>query len=309
MTDNTQPEALRLAEILEGDYCPDWFYEQGVDEVAAELRRQHARIAELEAVGAGGVQALRKCLHHISEPTPRRAGWLEHLGFELREHGGVRLVVDDSGNEREATLTERVLWDALLEADGKKAEPAAVAGPDGWKLAPVEPTQAMLGKVDGLTCIDFTALGEEGAFTNDELRAIYQAFLAASPTPPAEQQAAQVTIDFSQVGTAGPFPVVNGRVSLPDSTMQDLVRMLRPTYEAEQQAAPQPAPAPLSDAVVKDAARYRWLRTNAIGAFRTNNGNGPVSVYHLSKIPAIAGIPEETDAAIDAAIAAQKGTP
>ena len=59
MNDNTQPEALRLAEILEGDYCPDWFYEQGVDEVAAELRRQHTRIAELEseleAVGAGGV--------------------------------------------------------------------------------------------------------------------------------------------------------------------------------------------------------------------------------------------------------------
>ena len=59
MTDRTDPEALRLAEILEGDYCPDWFYEQGVDEVAAELRRLHARIAELEAqleaIGAGGV--------------------------------------------------------------------------------------------------------------------------------------------------------------------------------------------------------------------------------------------------------------
>ena len=71
--------------------------------------------------------------------------------------------------------------------------------------------------------------------------------------------------------------------------------------------APQPAPAPLSDDVVKDAARYRWLRTNAIGAFRTNNGKGPVSVYHLSKIPALPGIPEETDAAIDAALAAQGG--
>jgi hypothetical protein len=54
-----QPEALRLAEILEGDYCPDWLYERGVDEVSAELRTQHARIteleAQLEAVGAGGV--------------------------------------------------------------------------------------------------------------------------------------------------------------------------------------------------------------------------------------------------------------
>jgi hypothetical protein len=57
---------------------------------------------------------------------------------------------------------------------------------------------------------------------------------------PAEQQAAQVIIDFSQVGTAGPFPVVNGRVSLPDATMLDLVHMLWPTYEAQaQQAAPQ----------------------------------------------------------------------
>ncbi len=177
------PEALRLAHIFDNPLPPEW---PDMVAAAAELRRQHARIAELEAVGAGGVQPLRKCLHHISEPTPRRAGWLEHLGFELREHGGVRLVVDDSGNEREATLTERVLWDALLEADGKKAEPAAVAGPDGWKLAPVEPTQAMLGKVDGLTCIDFTALGEEGAFTNDELRAIYQAFLAAAPQPAPE---------------------------------------------------------------------------------------------------------------------------
>ena len=60
--------------------------------------------------------------------------------------------------------------------------------------------------------------------------------LAASPTPPAEQQAEQVIIDFSQVGTAGPFPVVDGRVSLPDSTMQDLARMLRPTFESERQA-------------------------------------------------------------------------
>ena len=61
------------------------------------------------------------------------------------------------------------------------------------------------------------------------------------------------------------------------------------------------------DSVLEDAARYRWLRINAIGAFRTNDGKGPVSVYHLSKIPAIPGIPEETDAAIDAAIAAQQG--
>ena len=57
MTDNTQPEAMDLA---------DWLEAVGggpsAKRCAALLRRQHARIAELEseqeAVGAGGVQAL-----------------------------------------------------------------------------------------------------------------------------------------------------------------------------------------------------------------------------------------------------------
>ena len=71
MTDNTQPNALRLADRLQahvatyqqlsedepGGYASEM--DQAMDEAAAELRRQHARIAELEseleAVGAGGV--------------------------------------------------------------------------------------------------------------------------------------------------------------------------------------------------------------------------------------------------------------
>ena len=80
---------------------------------------------------------------------------------------------------------------------------------------------------------------EDDEGRNDALEAqahaVVAALNAASHTPMAGQQ---VIIDFPQVGTAGPFPVVDGRVSLPDSTMQDLVRMLRPTYEAEQQAQP-----------------------------------------------------------------------
>ena len=83
---------------------------------------------------------------------------------------------------------------------------------------------------------------------------------------PADQQAEQVIIDFAQVGTAGPFPVVNGRVSLPDATMQDLVRMLRPTYAAEQvapKAAPQPAPAPLSESEYKRGYRDGYERRDA----------------------------------------------
>ena len=53
-----QPEALRLAAEL--DETPDFAVDPNmVDDLAAELRRQHARIADLEAqleaIGAGGV--------------------------------------------------------------------------------------------------------------------------------------------------------------------------------------------------------------------------------------------------------------
>lgn len=45
--------------------------------------------------------------------------WMERLGFELRQHDDmVWIVVDDCGGEREATLTERVLWGALMEESG-----------------------------------------------------------------------------------------------------------------------------------------------------------------------------------------------
>ena len=58
---------------------------------------------------------------------------------------------------------------------------------------------------------------------------------------------------------------------------------------------PQPAPVPLSDDVVRDAARYRWLR--ATTNYVTSNG----------KRIDVRNMPEKWDAAIDAAIAAQGG--
>jgi uncharacterized 2Fe-2S/4Fe-4S cluster protein (DUF4445 family) len=47
MTD--KPVKERLAEILAGDYCPHWFYEENMDEIVAELRRQHDEIEALQA--------------------------------------------------------------------------------------------------------------------------------------------------------------------------------------------------------------------------------------------------------------------
>lgn len=58
-TSTEQPEALRLVEWIESDMSCD-----GDADIVAELLRQHARIEELEeqlsAIGAGGVEPLRK---------------------------------------------------------------------------------------------------------------------------------------------------------------------------------------------------------------------------------------------------------
>lgn len=64
---------------------------------------------------------------------------------------------------------------------------------------------------------------------------------------------------------------------------------------------------PVDAAVQQDAERYRWLREYAIGAYTTVQGKGSTVIYLLTKAPALDGIGEETDTAIDAARATQEG--
>ena len=137
MTDDTQPEALRLAEILEGDYCPDWFYEQGVDEVTTELRRQHARIAELEAqleaVGAGGVSGPMmgqpQAMPDLSALTERGAtAW---AGVDAQ---GLRDGVASAGSEPVAwqyrSVRDKGLWFDCTEERAKQR----AAHPETWDV-------------------------------------------------------------------------------------------------------------------------------------------------------------------------------
>ena len=264
-----------------------------VQELGAMLRGNcNRRIveleAQLEAIGAGGVEPLRprKCLHKISEPTPRRAGWLDQLGFELVEHGGVRLVVDDCGNEREASLTERVLWDALIEADGKKAAHAAVAVPDGWKLVPVEPTEDMKAAAvkyaNGAAVYKNVAAEalriEEGIYGE-----VYEAMLTAAPQPPAQ---AQEPFGYFR---AEPF-------GWTDCASDD--EGAKALYE---HPATQPAPVAQGDA--EDAARYRWLREN----WFTMDSNYKTCISFRTNRPRWSDFSEkELDAAIDAARAQAK---
>lgn len=157
MTDTKQPEALRLAEILEGDYCPDWFYEQGVDEVTAELRRQHARIAELEAqleaIGAGGVSGplmgQPQAMPDISALTERGAqAWAG---------------VDAQGLRDNFTAADM----ATAEARGFRDGVASVAANAGSEpVAQPSDADAILSKIFDLFLIGKLARTESTILTN-----------------------------------------------------------------------------------------------------------------------------------------------
>ena len=98
MTDSTQPEALRLAGLLE--LAPeDGVEPQTAEDAAAELRRQHARIAELEAkleaIGAGGVSGPLM----DRAPLAASAGSEPVAGAVLDSEGSVCLI--RRGTERD----------------------------------------------------------------------------------------------------------------------------------------------------------------------------------------------------------------
>ena len=143
MTDSTQPEALRLADELE-------FVSGGwgvADQCCAELRRQHARIAELEseleAVGAGGVSG--PLMGIAAPPTAQAEGWrpistapkdgaLIVLGARNGVWLGKYLPVYQSGYRPENP------WSSMLLNHDHMAE--RYTRPTHWMPLPPPPTSA-----------------------------------------------------------------------------------------------------------------------------------------------------------------------
>ena len=130
MTQTQQPEALRLARKFEevgfmGDhrFAKDYWCRQA----AAELRHQHARIAELEAqlsaIGAGGVEPLRK---------QAEDGWIQdgpllyRLTDERRPKNRDEIIVTMANSSRtEEARTRRAgeLLDAIRAAAPQAVHP------------------------------------------------------------------------------------------------------------------------------------------------------------------------------------------
>ena len=149
-------------------------------------------------------------------------------------------------------------WEAAVGAGGVQALSGAPAVPVGWKLVPVEPTNDMQKAADEWAAKGF-----------DWPKAVYRAMLAASPTPPAEQQAAP---------KAAPAWEHHARkltqwlhcMSHNDSYFGEpagLVKQVTGELNRLIGAAPQPAPAPLSDNVVQKA----WALLDELEKLRSVN--------------------------------------
>ena len=142
MTQAQQPEALRIADLLE--QCSLNSLLSPFMEVANELRRQHARIEELEAqlsaIGAGGVEPLRKAAAAdapvvLPEPDAYLYTSGNHRGVSLEWRGQSDMA---EGTERHALYTERQVR-ALL---GGVFAPAAqgMNAPNEWEDIRTLPT-------------------------------------------------------------------------------------------------------------------------------------------------------------------------
>ncbi len=213
------PKALRhAADIEHWAKCDNGLRGTELRAAAAELRRIHAYAMELES------QVFVDCMTH--EPSPQR---------EAQEP--IAYLYHDARTPADAHpwLHSTMLVLAADRRPGLRGETPLYAAPQPATADAQEPA-ATVFMMEALTPgggVKYHATIHRPLPAGTKL---YTAPIALA----GGVQATSVVIDFAQIGSAGPFPVVNGRVSLPDATMKDLVRMLRPTFEAQAPAALEP---------------------------------------------------------------------
>lgn len=197
---NTQPEAIRLAEVFETyavDHQPDgWpaIRQETLNSAAAELRRLHAenealRVAlEQQAVEPQQLKSpcARQCEAQafkieIRQLTRLVADYMEIIAKQrvaMKEAHRVLGTLDVSITSR--TLGARCGLAEAMELGISAPQPAQQPGVEserGWKLVPVEPTPEMLQAGRDVEC---TASDDDCA---EDYRAVYKAMMAAAPQP------------------------------------------------------------------------------------------------------------------------------
>ena len=162
-----KPEALRLAANLEANMC---------HQAARELRRQHARIVELEgqleAIGAGGVEPLRK---QAAAPLPLLLRDIARdLGITVPQ---ACIALKPLGNYSTNSAVTAEMARMLRDHFPATAHPAEGVPEQAAKLPPLpEPTAFLVCKGSEVTA---------RAWNIDQMRAYAAAAIAA--THPTQQ--------------------------------------------------------------------------------------------------------------------------
>ena len=180
MTDNTQPKALRLAELLTADEWPgNMTLVSYARECVAELRRQHACIAELEAqlesIGAGGVNSplmgQPQAMPDLTALTERGAkAWAGVDAQALREgrwymvtHDGVATLCEDSRDAEKEAKDADMAWPHSGPHRAVQLVEASTAGFTAADMA----TAAAQGFRDGVASCAASAGSEPVAWVNE----------------------------------------------------------------------------------------------------------------------------------------------
>lgn len=282
------PEALRLAHIFDNPLPPEW---PDMAAAAAELRRQHARIAELEAQieASSGVQALSAA---PASPWSRALEIRIAQGWKLK---GDRIPVLYTDTINGEGVGRDDLW--LCTTKALAASPTPPAEQQAPKAAPGESlTRDQIREV-------FMAHGftiKEGQ--TDLKQYVYDAAHALLAMGSAPQQEAQEPTEV-------PYQKLTNEIDLilsdPDTELSTGAKRallwMRTWVSVPLYTAPQPAPAPLSDDIVKDAARYRWLRNESWAGYHSGDGTPKVFTLDGAGNRRDQLAEEAMDAAIDAA--------
>lgn len=347
MTDKTQPEALRLSERISDMMCAAEEDARAIAEAADELVRQHTRIAELEAeleaVGAGGVQALSQkkatpaSVDKAQAAINSGAGGVQALSASPEAIAKLRHLYQNmvNGAVRDTASATRIAEGLLAPAIEalERAAPKAAPLQQEWRLVlpggkhTDEWESARVGDynrgwndyrkaaIAALNSVVWPARASGNwVAASTWLRNNYQdypnitslcdAMLEAAPQQEAQEPALFVSAKQLAALTDPDDPDgEHGRYLPVRKTTKGLFTQALYT-------APQPAPAPLSDDT-KDAARWRWLSEHIGVAWNEGKFTSLVRIVSDKNRTALNASIDRMMAGdwSDAALAAQKGTP
>ena len=275
-----QPEALRLAEILEGGYSLAWLYERGGYEVSAELRRQHARITELESqlaqrfgaadMATAAAQGFRDGVASLSANAgePRNAIARDALIDAIAQgmHGTwhctrvweawhVGTMSQDDFEPVDESETPTEIADAVLAL--LAAPPAAQATQQAVATGECMGPRCMASSANGYAhsreCIDEAAETQGWTPTADDYAKCGPS--APQPSPTAQSAESVPALDrdrIREIFMAHGFTVKEGQTDLKQYVYDAADALLR---AARAQA----------DSVQKDAACWHWLAEYLVG--------------------------------------------